>query len=229
MKNCWDYEWNNFAKHPYLKPNLAVINQITKLLNPKNKKILEVGAGSGSDAIILAQKRGIVSTVDFSTESVKICRLLAKKEATKINIITADCQKMPLPDNQFDLVYSVGLVEHFHEPLEVLREQLRLVKPGGYLMVDVPQKFNLYTLVKKYRMKTGSFPFGWETEYSYFDLVNFAKKLNVKIIRVFGHDSAFTLKLPSSIRRFYLQIYSLIEKSVIAPFVCLDIGIILQK
>lgn len=229
MKNCWDKEWRDFAKNVYFKPNQFVVDEIVKLTNPKGKKILEVGAGSGSDAIMLAKKGAVVTTLDFSSQSTKICRLLAKKEGTKIKAVTADCQKMPFSNNTFDLVFSVGLVEHFQDPIPVIDEQLRVLKPGGYLIVDVPQKFNLYTLVKKYRMANGSFPFGWETEYSYFDLQKIAKKLNVKVIKYFGHDSAFTLHLPQSIQPVFKKIFSIIENSTIAPFVCLDIALVLQK
>lgn len=45
-----------------------------------------------------------------------------------------------LPDNSFDFVHSSHCLEHMHDPLEALKNWLRVLKPGGHLIVLVPDE-----------------------------------------------------------------------------------------
>lgn len=229
--NIWQKQWEIFSKNKSFHLNEGILLQIKKLFNQKvkNVKIIELGAGSGGDILYLTKLGAKTTALDFSPKSISIINSRAKKENVKITSICQDCTKTNISNNYFDLVYSVGLVEHFTNPLKTLKEQIRILKPGGYLIVDVPQKFNLYTLVKKIRMITGTYPFGWETEYSVFDLKNFGHLLGLKIVSFYGRDSAFTLKLPLSIQKTYKKMFSYIEKSRLAPYICLNLGFIYQK
>ncbi|HEX8923240.1 MAG TPA: class I SAM-dependent methyltransferase [Patescibacteria group bacterium] len=229
--DVWQKQWQLYASNSIYHLNLGVINQIFLLFKNeiKKKNILELGAGSGGDILYLAKAGAACSALDFSPESIAIIEKRAASENLKVRSYCADCLKTGIPNNSFDLVYSVGLVEHFTDPLSVLREQARMLRPGGYLIVDVPQKFNLYTLVKKIRMATGTFPFGWETEYSAFKLKKMARILNLSFVRAYGRDSAFTLKVPDRLKPLYKNIFSVIEKSPLAPYVCLNLGVIYQK
>jgi len=63
-------------------------------------------------------------------------------------------------------VFSQGVLEHFADPSAVMRDQVRVLKPDGVLVVDVPQKYNVYRLRKHAAMRAHRWPWGWETEYS---------------------------------------------------------------
>lgn len=231
FQNIWNSEWRSFAKILHLKINERVVKEILFTLNQniKGKKILEVGAGSGSDVIALAKKGAVCVALDFSKESIDICNKLAKQEKVNVQTILADCRRIPAESDYFDLVFSVGLVEHFKDPIPVLREQLRVLKKGGFLIIDVPQKYNFYTIMKRLRMLLGSFPFGWETEYSVNGLKRISRGLDVKIVRFYGRNSAFLDRLPDGINFYRKKIFPKIEESHFAPFVCLNIGVIYQK
>lgn len=230
MKKHWNKAWKIFNDHPFLNTNIGVVKNITNLFpNLKGKKTLEVGAGSGSDSIFLAKQQANTTTLDNSEKSLEACRLLAAKYSVDLTSIKADCRHIPFPDNFFDIVFSVGLVEHFLDPIPVIKEQFRVVKTGGYLLIDIPQKYNLYTIVKKIRMLTGSYPFGWETEYSYQNIKNWSKSLNLTIVKIYGRDSAFRIKIPKTVQPYWVKAFSLVEKSPLAPFICLNIGCIFKK
>lgn len=230
-QKMWDWQWQSFAKNLYLKINKGVIREILRLLNGKvkNKKILEVGAGSGSDCIALAKKGAKCFALDFSSKALEVCLQLAKQEKIELKTIQADCSKIPFKDSYFDLVFSVGLLEHFKEPLPVIQEQIRVLKRGGFLIIDVPQKYNLYTLVKHLKMWLGRYPLDWETQYSVNDFKKIAKILNLDIVRFYGRDTALGQKLSSRVRYLWLKFFSRIEKSLLAPWTCLNIGMICQK
>jgi len=231
FQKIWDLQWQSFAKNIYLKINKGVVREILATLNEdvKNKRILEVGAGSGSDVIALAKKGAVCVALDFSKDALNVCRKLAKQENVNVETILADCRQIPIKDGSFDLVFSVGLIEHFEDPIPLIKEQLRVLKKGGFLIIDAPQKYNLYTIVKRVRMKLGIFPFGWETEYALADLKKIAREFRVKPIRFYGRGSAFIGRLPGIIDFCWKKIFVKIEESRLAPFICLNIGVIYQK
>jgi SAM-dependent methyltransferase len=229
--NRWDYLWRLFARDIFFKPNPKVTDEIIKLFNGgiAGKKILEVGSGSGSDCITLAKLGGQCFALDFSPEASKTCQRLAQKAKVKLKTIVADCRQIPARSDYFDLVFSVGLMEHFKKPIPLLKEQLRVLKRGGLLLVDVPQKYHLYTFVKHLRMKFNRHPFGWETEYSVSDLKRFGRQLKLKPIHFYGRESVLTDRLALPLKAWWKKIFAKIETSRLAPFVCLNVGVVYQK
>jgi len=71
-----------------------------------------------------------------------------------------DLRKLSFENETFDVVYSQGVLEHFSSVHESLREQLRITKVGGYIVVDVPQTFNPYTIYQKLMMRLKRWPGG---------------------------------------------------------------------
>ena len=87
-----------------------------------------------------------------------------------------------------DIVFSQGVVEHFKNPILVIKEQLRVLKKNGILIINVPQKFTGYTIKKKILIRKNKWKFGWETEYSYNNLKKIAKILKLKEKESFGYN-----------------------------------------
>lgn len=52
-----------------------------------------------------------------------------------------DATRLPLPDNSFEAVTCQTLLLHLAQPLEALREMLRILRPGGLLLCVEPNKF----------------------------------------------------------------------------------------
>lgn len=53
-----------------------------------------------------------------------------------------DVQNLPLEDNQFDWVFCNHVLEHVPDDRKALRELYRVLKPGGLLIAQVPQRFD---------------------------------------------------------------------------------------
>jgi len=232
LSSTWNIQWRNYNKAPFFKPNHKVVQEIVRCFdgNVKNKKILEIGAGSGCDILCLSKMGARGYALDFSSESIKTMRYWSKKTKTNINIKQADVRNLPYEKSQFDMIYSVGLMEHFESPLPLLETQLSSIKKGGFVLVDVPQKYSLYTIAKHVRMRRGTHPFGWETEYSMEELKKISEKLNTKIVRFYGRDLDIIQKIPLSIRPYVDSVYKkTIEDTWISPYIGLSIGIIMQK
>lgn len=53
-----------------------------------------------------------------------------------------DLHQIPLEDNRFDVVFCNHVMEHVDDPLQCMRELYRVMKPGGWAIMQVPQDMN---------------------------------------------------------------------------------------
>lgn len=226
----WEKGWKQYNQAPYFKPNLTLLKQIHALFPTlRNKKILELGAGSGSDIVSLAQQGAIGYALDFSPESLRSIYYWAKQKKVHLFIKRGNIEKLDYPAHSFDCVYSVGLMEHFHNLLPLLRQQIRLVKKGGYLIIDVPQTYTMYTIMKHIRMRRNTHPFGWETQYSASDLQKIAQQLQQTKYTIYGRDLDIVSHLPECIAEKINFLYKkYVEPTQISWYTSLCIGIIIH-
>jgi SAM-dependent methyltransferase len=59
-------------------------------------------------------------------------------------ILQADMRRIPFAEGSFDIVYSMGTIEHVAEYRETIREIRRVLKPGGRAILGVPHKWDLF-------------------------------------------------------------------------------------
>jgi SAM-dependent methyltransferase len=105
----------------------------------KGFTILDVGCGGGRTVQKLAAiaTEGRVCGVDFAAGSVAHSRAKNAQliQAGRVEIQQASVSRMPFPDGQFDLVTAVETLYYWPDPAQDMREVLRVVKPGGTLLV----------------------------------------------------------------------------------------------
>lgn len=107
----------------------------------QGKRVLEVGCGIGTDSINFARAGAELTAVDLSTESLRIAEQRAEVMgvAERILFLEADAEKLAsmLRGEQFDLVYSFGVVHHTPHPERALAQMRQLAAPGATLKLMV--------------------------------------------------------------------------------------------
>ncbi|MGE5177396.1 MAG: class I SAM-dependent methyltransferase [Hyphomicrobiales bacterium] len=163
-----------------------VVEQIRAQGPVAGRRVLEVGAGSGRDVIALAAEGAVAVVLDYSAASLEVARGVAAREGRKALLVRADALRLPFRDGTFDVVFHQGLLEHFRDPMPLLRENVRALAEGGTLLVDVPQRYHLYTLLKHALISMGKWFAGWETEFSIGELTRLMERAGVRITRRYG-------------------------------------------
>lgn len=189
-KGHWDRLWRR-RKQPYVYQN--VVEAAEGFLGGlKDKSILEVGCGRGGTLLELARRGANAVGLDYSEEALEVCRAHQGQDGItgRATFVNGDARKLPFQAESFDFVISVGLIEHFEEPGEILAEQNRVLRAGGHLLVQVPQAYSLYTPMKKVMIRLGRWPYGgWETQFSERQLSDLAAKVGFEPQLCYGYGS----------------------------------------
>ena len=102
--------------------------------------VLELGCGTGVVARALASRAGFsgpITGVDQSPVLLDAARRLAAEEGVgeRIEFRVGDAHALDLPDASFDMAIANTLVSHVTNPVAVLEEAVRVVRPGGAVVV----------------------------------------------------------------------------------------------
>lgn len=95
-------------------------------------KILDVGCGTGANLELLGEF-GEAEGVDVSTDALLFCR-----QRGLDSVRFGEAERLPFPDESFDLVTGLDVVEHLDDDLAGLREMRRVLRPGGRALLFVP-------------------------------------------------------------------------------------------
>jgi len=126
--------------------------------------LLEAGCGTGRMTAIFSQKVARLVSVDFSLESLRVCR--RKLEAAgieNVDLIQADVCALPFETERFDRVVSCQVLEHLPTPesrARMIAELARVVKSGGRVVLSAYQHSLLTRLFgQKEGMHDGGIPY----------------------------------------------------------------------
>lgn len=141
----WDNYWENVQLPVEIKSSESnfVLKEELKIFEkylPKEKlSILEIGGAPGQYLAYFHKEYGYeVSCLDYSEIGCEKTRDNFKRLNIPITVyqrdIFADLSDLP----RFDVVYSMGLIEHFENVEIIIKKHLELLKPGGLLFLGLP-------------------------------------------------------------------------------------------
>jgi ubiquinone/menaquinone biosynthesis C-methylase UbiE len=100
--------------------------------------VLDVGCGTGDDTREIARlvaPNGSVVGIDFSAAMIAESRKRSGNEGGQIEFVEGDACAMPFPDGLFDRARTDRVFVHLTEPERALAEMVRVLKPGGLVVV----------------------------------------------------------------------------------------------
>jgi len=103
-----------------------------KLASPA--RVLDVGCGAGSYVRLLAGLGHHVVGIDYSFPS--LLRAVAADPGLKGRYLSGEAYRLPLGTESFDLVLSIGMLQALSAPDLALDEMVRVLRPGGLLVVE---------------------------------------------------------------------------------------------
>jgi SAM-dependent methyltransferase len=109
---------------------------------PRDVRALDAGTSTGTNLRLLRDLGFTnVEGVDISPEAKQFC------ERKQLGIVTiGDLCALPYADNQFDLVLATDVIEHLDDDGRAVAELIRVLKPGGHVLITVPAFPSLWGL-----------------------------------------------------------------------------------
>lgn len=109
---------------------------------PRESHVLEVGCSFGQMTFLLAQHFGQVTAVDLSPDAVALTRRRAERYGvSNVSVEASDAEQLPFEDASFDGAFSWSVLRYVPDPEKALSEMFRVLRPGGRLAVDFPNKY----------------------------------------------------------------------------------------
>ena len=147
-------EWDTFWKNKGVIHKIVDFGRIGynrffgKILEDKvneNTRLIELGCGTSTSILTLHNKVQELIGVDFSEEALRISELNANRlKIRNIHFIQDDISNSRLNSNEYDVVWSQGLIEHFENIEKALSEHLRICKNGGWIIISIPSKYSYF-------------------------------------------------------------------------------------
>jgi 2-polyprenyl-3-methyl-5-hydroxy-6-metoxy-1,4-benzoquinol methylase len=135
-------EWlrTTAGEQPFGSHADAMVLELARALGDPRARVLDVGAGSGRNAIALARLGHAVDALEPVSELAQTIRAAAEREALSVNVAETDVLRgaSELPAGAYALVVLSEVTPHFSraETARVLPELARAVAPGGRLLLN---------------------------------------------------------------------------------------------
>jgi 2-polyprenyl-6-hydroxyphenyl methylase/3-demethylubiquinone-9 3-methyltransferase len=135
--------WSAGYESGGFKRRIAVFESLLQTLVQPGELWLDAGCGSGRLARIVARLGARVVAVDGSPSMIECAQ--RESQALDDNISyqqVATIEALEFPDSHFDKLLCSSVLEYLEKPEQALAEFSRLLRPGGVLLVSVPNRYS---------------------------------------------------------------------------------------
>ncbi len=143
-ENISQYGYSDYVRNKHLYVNLfnRRLDEILWFVDGRRGRLLDVGCATGV-LLDLARLRGWqVAGVDVSEYATHIAR-----DYYCLDVVTGELAEAAYPDHEFDVVVMDDVIEHVADPSALVRESYRVLKPGGLLTLNTPNRAGLWHLL----------------------------------------------------------------------------------
>ncbi len=150
-----------------------------------NKKVLDCGCGFGAHLIPFAKLDYAVFGIDISSEVLKKCKENLAGKNIKAVLKVADIRDLPFKDEFFDVVFSMGVVEHLQDYGKAVAEKARVLKKNGLYFIGVPYRWNFFVPAKLLQQALGIWKLGHEKSFTIKEVKHLLKENNLEVLKVY--------------------------------------------
>ena len=115
----------------YRFEKLHYLPEVVNFSGYKDKKILDVGCGTGNDLTRFARGGANIVGIDLAEHSIELAKNNFKMRGLSGDFHIMDGEALEFADNSFDMVYCHTVLHFTPEPLKMISEIQRVLKPGG--------------------------------------------------------------------------------------------------
>lgn len=146
---------------------------------------LDIGIANGIFAIPLSRKVREILGIDVSPEMLMACRRsLEAERVTNVSIYERSATNLLFPDSFFDVVYSFATLVLVPDVERAYQEIVRVLKPGGYALVDITGKSNLSRIYwAGYYRKLGHWGINF---YTLTRIKDIFRSLNMEVLEIYS-------------------------------------------
>ena len=197
------------------KGKIKILDNIEKEnFSLSGKNILDVGCGKGGMLISCALRGAKVVGIDVDEEEIKIAKM--RTEACGINdnvsLMVANAENMPFSDNFFDIVLAISVLEHVKNLEKVVKEMVRVTKPGGFCYISIPNSL-----------------FPREAHYKVFYIPYLSKKIGKIYLKIRGFNPNFFMenvtypypsifKIKKIFKKYNMNVQNITERHILEKF-----------
>ncbi|HEB12276.1 MAG TPA: class I SAM-dependent methyltransferase [Actinobacteria bacterium] len=188
-ESSWDSFWHESdtvtERDVYSIINEAKFNHLKGLI-PSQGVSLEVGAGTAHLSANLAAHGYETTCLDYSEEAIKAAKKNYEHQGLSGKFVQGDAFHLPFQEGQFDLTLSTGLLEHYDNPLPIMLEMVRVLKPGGVFYSDiVPERFSLLRAFQRFRRPLESMDDFYERAFTQVEIEAMLTETKLRDIKVY--------------------------------------------
>jgi 2-polyprenyl-3-methyl-5-hydroxy-6-metoxy-1,4-benzoquinol methylase len=115
------------------------------------KRVLEIGCGQGSHSQLLTTAGCTLTSIDLTARAVDLTKRRLAINGLTADVREMDAERMEFQANEFDFVWSWGVIHHSANTDQIVREVTRVLKPGGEFRFMVYNRHAFDTYMKVVR------------------------------------------------------------------------------
>jgi len=149
----WISEYYSVKNEEFYEGAFDYITQF--FIDPKNSVLLDAGCGSGVHSIRLAKRGYRVTAVDFSANVLKMAEKNIKASclSDRITLQRENMLSLTFDDDTFDYILCWGVLMHIPDLEKALSEIIRVLKPGGIVVISEGNMFSFQSVILRIFMR----------------------------------------------------------------------------